>query len=62
MLDFATSAVTKLQSASKDEYLADDTLQLATAHLIQMIGEAARLVSNEFKTVHAKSLGLRSRE
>jgi uncharacterized protein with HEPN domain len=52
MLDFSLSAVSKLNSVSKDQYLADDTLQLASAHLIQTIGEAARLVSNDFKSSH----------
>ena len=45
MLDSARSAVDKLSAKTRAEYDADDTLRLALVHLIQIIGEAARRVS-----------------
>ena len=47
MLDAAREAVSLIQEKSKVEYDGDRTLRLALAHLIQIIGEAARRVSPE---------------
>lgn len=52
MLDCAESAVAKLSGRLRDEFDADENLRLALAHLLQTIGEAARLVSSEFRGRH----------
>ncbi|MGH2560178.1 MAG: HepT-like ribonuclease domain-containing protein [Thermomicrobiales bacterium] len=52
MLDMARKARDIAQPVSKDQYDANDTLQLALARLVQNIGEAARRVSAERKAAH----------
>lgn len=47
MLDVSVQAVEKIRGKSREEYEEDENLRLALAHLIQMIGEAARRVSPE---------------
>ena len=47
MLDMARKAVGKIQNLSRQAYDADENLRLALIHLIQVIGEAARQVSQE---------------
>ncbi len=47
MLDMARKAVGKIQGLSREAYDADENLRLALIHLIQVIGEAARQVSQE---------------
>ena len=53
MYDFSQSAIQKVASIEKSTFAGDDTLQLAVAHLVQMIGEAARLITDEFKGKHS---------
>ena len=43
MLDMARKAVSKTQGISRETYDADENLRFALIHLIQTIGEAARL-------------------
>ena len=50
MLEMARKAYTKTQGISREDYNADENLRLALAHLIQVIGEAARRVSPEGRT------------
>jgi|SRR6185295_1324988 len=47
MLDVSLQAVAKVRGKSRQEFDKDEDLRLAVAHLIQMIGEAARRVSPE---------------
>ncbi len=47
MLDVSIQAVEKIRGKDREEYEGDENLRLALAHLIQMIGEAARRVSPE---------------
>ena len=49
MLDTAQKAVAKLAGKSRSEYDEDENLRLALAHLLQIIGEAARRVSPAFR-------------
>lgn len=66
MRDSAAKAVAMLGAASREEFDQDETLLLALAHLIQMIGEAARQVSREYQDRHpgiewTKIIGMRNK-
>jgi uncharacterized protein with HEPN domain len=52
MLDTARSAVAKVQDIDRATFDQDENLRLALAHLIQIIGEAAARVSEDFRNVH----------
>ena len=52
MLDSSRRAVAKLAGKERAEFDSDDTLQLAAVHLVQIVGEAARMVSVEFRQQH----------
>lgn len=52
MLDGARDAVGRIQGTEKSGFDRDDNLRLALTHLVQIIGEVARRVSNEFRNVH----------
>jgi uncharacterized protein with HEPN domain len=45
MLETAIDAIRALEGVTYEEFTADTNLQLATAHRVQVIGEAARRVS-----------------
>jgi uncharacterized protein with HEPN domain len=45
MYDAASWVTTRLSQTSRDDFDHDETLQLAVVHQIQVVGEAARLVS-----------------
>jgi uncharacterized protein with HEPN domain len=47
MLETARKAVAKSQSVSREMYDGDENLRLALAHLVQILGEAARHVTPE---------------
>jgi uncharacterized protein with HEPN domain len=47
MLDVSLQAVAKVEELHRRDFDDDENLRLALAHLIQMIGEAARRVSPE---------------
>ena|SRR3972149_1862267 len=49
MLESARDAVARTQGLDRAVFERDDNLPLATTHLIQIIGEAARRVSAEFR-------------
>src|SRR5438046_4301716 len=53
MLDMAPKAADKVAGKTRAEYDEDENLRMALAHLIQVIGEAARHVSPEFCRSHA---------
>ncbi len=52
MLDMAKKAVDKVTGLSRQDYEEDENLRLALAHLVQVIGEAARRVSTETRESH----------
>ena len=52
MLDTARKAAGKVQGIGREAYDGDENLRLALAHLVQVIGEAARRVSIETCTAH----------
>lgn len=52
MLDMARKALKLVQGKSRAEYDQDEALRLALAHLLQVIGEAARRVSPAYCQVH----------
>jgi uncharacterized protein with HEPN domain len=54
MLDTARKAVGKARGRSRTEYDGDENLRLALAHLVQVIGEAARRVSRPVREHHAE--------
>ena len=54
MLDMARKAYTKTQGIARADYDTDENLRLALAHLIQIIGEAARRVSLEGRAAHTE--------
>ena len=52
MLDGARDAVGRIKGIDRAGFDRDDNLRLALTHLVQIIGEAARRVSNEFRNIH----------
>jgi uncharacterized protein with HEPN domain len=54
MLELSRDAVTRLGGKDQSAFNLDGNLQLALAHLIQTIGEAARRVSDEFRANHVE--------
>ena len=52
MSDMARKALEKNAGKSRSKYDGDETLRMALAHLVQVIGEAARHVSPEFQEAH----------
>jgi uncharacterized protein with HEPN domain len=52
MADTARKAASKVQGKTRSEYDQDENLRLALAHLIQVLGEAARRVSPAFQQAH----------
>ena len=52
MLDTAEQAHAKFSGRSRAEFDADENLRIAPAHLLQVVGEAARRVSPRFRDDH----------
>lgn len=66
MLDTARLALGKIVGKSRDDFDGDENLRLALTHLVQVIGEAARQVSEPFGQMHpeipwTKIVGMRHR-
>ncbi|MDP8241140.1 MAG: DUF86 domain-containing protein [Candidatus Hatepunaea meridiana] len=66
MLDYALRAVCKVKDINRDDFDDNDDLRLALVHLIQIVGEAARLVSDECREKYpvipwTKIIGMRHR-
>jgi uncharacterized protein with HEPN domain len=66
MLDMTRRAVKAIKSKSRAKYDKDDMLRLGLTHLVQVIGEAARKVSEKFQREHPeipwrKIIGMRHR-
>lgn len=57
MAEFAFRAHAKVSRIALEQFLEDDTLCLAVAHLLQNLGEAARRISQEFRGSTARFLG-----
>src|SRR5581483_6529068 len=49
MLEMSRKAVQAVQDRTREEYDRGDVLIMALAHFVQVVGEAARKVSNEFQ-------------
>jgi uncharacterized protein with HEPN domain len=52
MLDTARHVASKVRGKTRRDFDEDEDLRLAVAHLLQIIGEAARRVSREFQRSH----------
>jgi len=52
MLDCAFKAVGKVHGRTRADFDADENLRLALTHLVQVIGEAARRVSEATRAAH----------
>ena len=52
MLDMARKATDKTAGLTRETYDGDENLRLALTHLVQVIGEAARHISREFRDDH----------
>ena len=52
MLDMAQKALSLIEGKDRTTYDQDEVLRLALAHLIQVIGEAARHISQDLRDVH----------
>ena len=66
MLDCARRATRLVTGKTRDDFDADEVLSLALTHLLQIIGEAARRVSPDFRLQHpnvpwAEVVGMRHR-
>ena len=53
MLDMARKALGLARGKTRSDFEQDETLSLALTHLLQVIGEAARKVSPQFREQHA---------
>jgi len=60
MLDKAHEALSLVRGKTRQDYDSDPALRLALTHLIQVIGEAARRVSSQFRERHRKFRGMPS--
>jgi uncharacterized protein with HEPN domain len=66
MMDFSRRVITKVTGISRVDFDADENLQLAITHLLQIIGEAAGRVSEAARVEHPeidwpKIVGMRNR-
>jgi len=52
MLIYARKASIFCKDSSLEKFMTDEVLQSATLHVLQIIGEAANKVSQEFQEVH----------
>jgi uncharacterized protein with HEPN domain len=52
MVDLSRKVVEKTRAITREDFDRDENLRLATAHLLQTIGEAARRVSRELQQQH----------
>jgi uncharacterized protein with HEPN domain len=52
MIDTVQQILGKVEGISRSDFDADENLRLALAHLIQMLGESARRISNAYQEAH----------
>jgi uncharacterized protein with HEPN domain len=50
MIDNSNKAINFVQNISREDFNNDEKLRLALTHLLQVIGEAARRISPEFRS------------
>ncbi len=53
MLDTAHKARSFVEGLEREDYDQDEQLRISLAHLLQVIGEAARRVSESFRVAHS---------
>lgn len=51
-LESARDAVARIEGRDRSAFYRDDNLPLALTHLVQIVGEAARRVSDDFRAAH----------
>lgn len=66
MLDTANKAINFIQGVSREDFDNNELLRLSLTHLLQVIGEAARRVSQDFRASYPQILwkaiaGMRSK-
>lgn len=66
MLDTCRKALARVEGITRQEFDADEDLQIILTHLIQVLGEAARHVSSNFQTANpeipwSKIIGMRNK-
>ena len=54
MLEIAKKASEHVKGKQRSDYDNNETLQFALAHMVQIIGEAARCVSQKFQSSHSE--------
>lgn len=54
MVDTASKAIDFVQGLTREDFDNNELLRLSLTHLLQIIGEAARRVSSEFRAVHSQ--------
>jgi uncharacterized protein with HEPN domain len=52
MIDLARKAITKVAGKTRADFDGDEDLRYVLLHLVQIVGEAARRVSQEFQRRH----------
>jgi uncharacterized protein with HEPN domain len=52
MLDYARKARQFVEGKSREDFERDEMLRLALVHALQIVGEAARRVSDDYKDAH----------
>ena len=52
MLDMARKAMDLVKGKDRTDYNSEDSLRFALAHLLQVVGEAARRISQDFCKAH----------
>lgn len=66
MLDYCYKAVEMVDGVERDTFDEDEKLKLALSHLVQIIGEAARRISDDYRAANphipwSKIVGMRHR-
>ncbi len=56
MIDNSNKAINFIQDINREDFNNDEKLRLALTHLLQIIGEAARRISPEFRSNHPQIL------
>lgn len=54
MLDIANKAIGFVQGVTREDFDHNELLRLSLTHLLQVIGEAARRISPDFRAIHSQ--------
>ncbi len=54
MIDTSNKAINFVQNINREDFDRDEKLRLAVTHLLQIIGEASRRISPEFRATHSQ--------